>query len=127
MRIQLSKMPHETGIDVAALAAACDGFSGAEVVAVCREGGFPGYAVQVLEMHVRPDRRRWLDANFCVFPTVAALLEMRRDPANASSVSSAALFEAARAVTPNITAQMLAFYASYAAAAGGSSNAADVR
>jgi AAA family ATPase len=39
LRIQLSKMPHEAGIDVAALAVACDGFSGAEVVAICREGG----------------------------------------------------------------------------------------
>jgi hypothetical protein len=70
--------------------------------------------VQLLEIVMRG----CLDTDACISPTVAALLEMRRDPANASTVSSAALFEAARAVTPNITTQMLAFYASYAASAG---------
>mmetsp|Transcript_4721 Transcript_4721/g.9900 ORF Transcript_4721/g.9900 Transcript_4721/m.9900 type:complete len:139 (+) Transcript_4721:578-994(+) len=36
-KLQLSKMPHAEGIDIGSLAENTNGYSGAEVVAICRE------------------------------------------------------------------------------------------
>lgn len=38
LRMHLSNIPHDANLDLEALAAACEGFSGAEVAAICREG-----------------------------------------------------------------------------------------
>ena len=37
LKLHLGKMPHED-VDISDLAMKCEGFSGAEIVAVCREG-----------------------------------------------------------------------------------------
>eukprot|EP00043_Microstomoeca_roanoka_P017814 m.187028 g.187028 ORF g.187028 m.187028 type:complete len:281 (-) comp16707_c1_seq3:1156-1998(-) len=37
LKMHLSKMPHDDSLDVDTLAAACEGFSGAEVASICRE------------------------------------------------------------------------------------------
>ena len=111
LRIQLGKMPHASDVDVPALARACHGFSGAEVVAVCREG----VSVEGIGRRAAHHSPSHSLLSLPALAPPAALLEMRRDPANAARVSAAALLEAARAVTPNITEKMLAFYAAYAA------------
>ncbi|EGD83153.1 ATPase AFG2 protein [Salpingoeca rosetta] len=95
LRMHLSRVPHASDVDVHDLAAQCDGFSGAEVASICREAAL---------LHV--------EASSALAHQRTRLGEEQLGP-----VPKQAFLDAIKRVTPNITADMLAFYDRYRHAA----------